>query len=60
MSIELLPNLPSFIRRVCSGYTPWWGVKGNAMVSNVPTAMEPSKEKRGFRRAGVCDYSVTP
>jgi hypothetical protein len=24
--IDLLPNLPSFIRRVCSGYALVWGV----------------------------------
>ncbi len=23
---DLLPNLPSLIRRVCSGYAPMWGV----------------------------------
>lgn len=23
---DLLPKLPSFIRRVCSGYAPMWGV----------------------------------
>src|SRR4051812_39243948 len=23
---DLLPELPSFIRRVCSGYAPMWGV----------------------------------
>jgi hypothetical protein len=24
--IDLLPDMPSFMRRVCSGYAPWWGV----------------------------------
>jgi hypothetical protein len=26
MTSDLLPNLPSFIRRVCSGYALVWGV----------------------------------
>lgn len=26
MDRDLLPNLPSIIRRVCSGYAPVWGV----------------------------------
>ena len=25
-ALDLLPNLPSFIRRVCSGYALVWGV----------------------------------
>ena len=25
-TLDLLPNLPSFIRRVCSGYALVWGV----------------------------------
>jgi ppGpp synthetase/RelA/SpoT-type nucleotidyltranferase len=26
VTFDLLPNLPSFIRRVCSSFAPWWGV----------------------------------
>ena len=29
---DLLPNLPSFIRRVCSGYAPRWGVLRTRLV----------------------------
>jgi branched-chain amino acid transport system ATP-binding protein len=29
---DLLPNLPSFIRRVCSGYAPLWGVLRTRLV----------------------------
>ena len=26
IALDLLPKLPSLIRRVCSGYAPMWGV----------------------------------
>ena len=29
---DLLPDLPSFIRRVCSGYAPVWGVLRTRLV----------------------------
>jgi hypothetical protein len=31
-SVDLLPNLPSFIRRVCSSFAPGWGVLRTRLV----------------------------
>jgi hypothetical protein len=30
--IDVLPDMPSFMRRVCSGYTPRWGVLRTPLV----------------------------